>query len=371
MIVRTFAAWRGDCLKDWTLTALDRARNARAMRPSSYIEIDGETLTQLYVQDCLPMTEIAKRLGCSSITVARRLRLHDIASRPRGPVPLGRTVSGENSGWSPDLAWAIGLIATDGNLSPDGRHLVVRSKDYDMLETLRRCLRLTNRITATSNGRGGYYHTLQWSDRAFYRWLLQLGLTPAKSLTLRPLAIPDDYFADFFRGCIDGDGSVRTYTDRYHVQKNEAYVYERLYLSIVSASRAFIEWLQTTVARLTGVAGSLTVRHKPGAHPLWMLCYAKAKSIRLIAWMYYAATLPCLERNARGPNDFSHLWDLRRGLRWGGHASGGYTMWPRSVEDRRASCRSGEMQTRGPQKAVPARACGFESRLRHQPQFCC
>ena len=163
-------------------------------------------------------------------------------------------------------------------------------------ETLRRCLRLTNRITATSNGRGGYYHTLQWSDRAFYRWLLQLGLTPAKSLTLRPLAIPDDYFADFFRGCIDGDGSVRTYTDRYHVQKNEAYVYERLYLSIVSASRAFIEWLQTTVARLTGVAGSLTVRHKPGAHPLWMLCYAKAKSIRLIAWMYYAATLPCLER---------------------------------------------------------------------------
>ena len=266
------------------------------MRPSSYIEIDGETLTQLYVQDCLPMTEIAKRLGCSSITVARRLRLHDIASRPRGPVPLGRTVSGENSGWSPGLAWAIGLIATDGNLSPDGRHLVVRSKDYDMLETLRRCLRLTNRITATSNGRGGYYHTLQWSDRAFYRWLLQLGLTPAKSLTLRPLAIPDDYFADFFRGCIDGDGSVRTYTDRYHVQKNEAYVYERLYLSIVSASRAFIEWLQTTVARLTGVAGSLTVRHKPGAHPLWMLCYAKAKSIRLIAWMYYAATLPCLER---------------------------------------------------------------------------
>jgi len=112
VIVRTFAAWRGDCLKDWTLTALDRARNARAMRPSSYIEIDGETLTQLYVQDCLPMTEIAKRLGCSSITVARRLRLHDIASRPRGPVPLGRTVSGENSGWSPDLAWAIGLIAT-------------------------------------------------------------------------------------------------------------------------------------------------------------------------------------------------------------------------------------------------------------------
>src|SRR2546427_4309712 len=61
-------------------------------------------------------------------------------------------------------------------------------------------------------------------------------------------------------------------------------------------SRAFIEWLCTTVSRLTGVTGSLTVRHRPGAHPLWMLRYAKAKSIRLIVWMYYSPTVPCLAR---------------------------------------------------------------------------
>ena len=33
-------------------------------------------------------------------------------------------------------------------------------------------------------------------------------MTPEKSLTLGPLAIPDEYFPDFFRGCIDGDGSI-------------------------------------------------------------------------------------------------------------------------------------------------------------------
>src|SRR5436309_15725029 len=155
-----------------------------------YFDIDAETLRRLYLEDRLPMTEVAKRLGCSSVTVARRLRLHDIASRPRGTIPLHRTISAPQSGWSADLAWAIGLIATDGNLSPDGRHLMVRSKDRDMLETLRRCLGLTNRITATSNGRGGHYHTLQWSDRAFYLWLMDVGLTPAKSLTLAALSIP-------------------------------------------------------------------------------------------------------------------------------------------------------------------------------------
>src|SRR5881409_1494171 len=253
------------------------------MRPSSYIEIDVQTLRRLYLEERLPMTEVAMRLGCSAITVARRLQLHEIASLPRGPIPLGRTISAPQHGWSPELAWAIGLIATDSNLSPDGRHLVVRSKDRDMLETLRRCLGLTNAVTLTSNGRGGRIHTLQWSDRSFYLWLLDIGLTPAKSLTLRPLAVPDECFADFFRGCIDGDGSVLVYVDKYHADKNERYVYERLYLSLVSASHRFLDWVRTTVQRLTGINGSIPAKRSAekgseGKHPVWVLRYAKQKS---------------------------------------------------------------------------------------------
>ena len=67
-----------------------------------------------------------------------------------------------------------------------------------------------------------------WYDRSLYEWLFEIGLTPAKSLTLRPVSVPDEYFADFFRGCIDGDGTILIYTDRYHARKCERYVYERL-----------------------------------------------------------------------------------------------------------------------------------------------
>jgi hypothetical protein len=95
---------------------------------------------------------------------------------------------------------------------------------------------------------------------------------------------------------IDGDGTILVYTDRYHVAKNERYVYERLYVSIVSASRAFIEWLQTSVSRLTGISGSMDVRHHEHAPSVWKLRYAKAQSIRLLAWMYYALDVPCLGR---------------------------------------------------------------------------
>jgi hypothetical protein len=198
--------------------------------------------------------------------------------------------------WSPELAYAVGIITTDGNLSKDGRHLSLVSKDSDLLETVKQCLGLRNSITRTSNGQGRCYHRLQWGDRAFYQWLLRIGLMPAKSLKLGPLAIPGEYFADFFRGCIDGDGSLTTYVDTYNTYKSEKYVYQRLFVALVSASPDFLSWVQNSILPLVGVKGGLFVRTLPGHSPLWKLKYAKKDSYKLLRWMYYAPNVPCLAR---------------------------------------------------------------------------
>ena len=191
------------------------------------------------------------------------------------------------------MAYVVGLIATDGNLSRERFCISVASKDADLLETVRRCLNLTNRITPYTGKR--CYH-IQWRDRVFHDWLIRLGLTPAKSLTLGPITVPSEYFADFFRGCIDGDGTILVYTDRYNTAKKSQYVYERLYVSLVSGSRAFVDWLRAELNRLVGVAGDIHERRKPNRAPLWRLRYAKADSIRLIRWMYYSPDVPCLGR---------------------------------------------------------------------------
>lgn len=250
------------------------------------------------MEERLTSTQIARRLGCAEITVLRRLRRFGIPARPRGPLPgygprASDDVSRARSTWSPEIAYVVGLIATDGNLSRTRYGLALSSKDVDLLETARRCLQLTNAITPYTNGRG--YH-IQWRDRHFYDWLVDIGLTPAKSLTLGSLAVPDEYFADFFRGCIDGDGTVLVYTDRYHTAKKEHYVYERLYVSLVSASRPFLDWMRSRVLTLAGVRGVIDERRNEGRRPIWRLRYAKADSIRLIAWMYYAPNVPCLAR---------------------------------------------------------------------------
>ena len=256
--------------------------------------IDPAALRRMYVDEGLTAEEIAKRVGCAPTTIFRRLRRFAIPVRGKGPTTYGsryRTVPT----WTAELAYAVGLLTTDGNLSSDKRHLAIPSIDYEQLATLRRCLGLSNRISLGRNGERFFYR-LQWSDRAFYEWLVTIGLTPAKSLTLGPLRIPDQYFADFFRGCIDGDGSIVLYTDRYHTAKSERYVYERLYVSLVSASHRFIEWSQGTVQRLTGLHGAIDVRRTRSPNPVWRLRYAKAESIRVIRWMYYAPGLPALSR---------------------------------------------------------------------------
>ena len=261
----------------------------------SYVPIDAELLRQLYVDERLTADVIAARIGCAPITILRRLRRFEIPARPRGPLHQAKTLNGDIR-WSPNLAWTVGLIATDGNLSGDGRHLSVVSKDRDLLETLRMCLNLGVAITPHSGGHGHWALRVQWGDRHFYDWLVGIGLTPAKSLTLRPLAVPDAVFADFLRGCVDGDGSVTVYVDRYNTYKSERYVYERLYVSLVSGSRGFLDWIQATVHRLFSLSGSITERRVEGKHSFWTLRYAKSESIELLRWVYYSPTVPCLMR---------------------------------------------------------------------------
>ena len=254
-------------------------------------------LRDLYVAQKLNIEQIAERFGLAPTTISRRFADLGIPARRRGTVPGKRYgPEGRQCQWTADLAYAVGLIATDGNLSPKRGALSITSNDVDLLDAVRSRLDFRARIRPHVGGYGLRCHRLIWHDCVLYEWLLTIGLTPAKSLTLGPLAIPDEYFADFFRGCIDGDGSIVTYVDRYNTFKSPAYVYTRLFVSIVTASRRFAEWLQAVVRRLLGLSGSITVRRSPGKRDIFCLRYAKAESLSILRWLYHSPDVLCLER---------------------------------------------------------------------------
>ena len=205
------------------------------------------------------------------------------------------------------------MIATDGCLSRDRRHLTVTSKDADLLLTVKQCLGLTASIKPTHDSA---CYRLQWGDAVQWQWLCDIGLMPAKSLRLGPLRVPDACFVDFFRGCVDGDGSIVTYVDRYNTFKNPRYVYRRLYLSLVSASERFITWVRKSIERLIGASGDLSVRGYENGSDVWCLRYAKRESLIQLRWMYYADTVPSLgrKRQIAAPFLVRELSPRRRGV---------------------------------------------------------
>jgi hypothetical protein len=260
------------------------------------IGIPRSLLQRLYVEEKLTAAEIGQQLDCSEQTVRRRLREHGIPIRPRGPGPRCYV----STQWTANLAYAVGLITADGNLSPDGRHITFISADRELHETYKRCLDISNRTCQHAGGHGSAFKTV-FSDVVFYRWLLEIGLMPAKSLRLDKIDVPDEYYADFTRGFLDGDGSIIVYLDTYNARKhrNEKYVYWRLYVQLSSGSRPFLVWMQNTLGRLVEVGGYIVA-----SGGVCSLRYAKRDSLRLLRWLYYDTDVPCLERKRARFCDF-------------------------------------------------------------------
>jgi hypothetical protein len=201
----------------------------------------------------------------------------------RGPKPKRKEVT-----WSSDIAYAAGLIATDGSLSIDGRHIDLTSKDREQLDNFMRCI---GREVTISTKKGRYsnqvYMRLQLSDVTLYEFFVSIGLTPKKSHTIGKIIVPDKYFFDFLRGHHDGDGSFHSYLDP---RWKNSFMF---YLSFISASRAHVEWIRENITRLAGVQGHFSTAQ---SSCVVQLRYAKKEAIQILQRMYPTHEVICLSR---------------------------------------------------------------------------
>jgi hypothetical protein len=188
--------------------------------------------------------------------------------------------------WSPNIAYIVGLITTDGNLSKDGRHIEFSSKDIELINIFRQCLSLKNKI---GYKKCGYSKNLcarvQFGNVKFYNWLQNIGLSTNKSKKLGALKVPKQYMPDFLRGHIDGDGTVRVYKDKLFPNS------ERLYTIFGSGSIKHLQWISNVIASLYNITGKI----KAGTR-IWQLVYSKKNSTILLNKIYYNKNLLCLTR---------------------------------------------------------------------------
>lgn len=195
----------------------------------------------------------------------------------------------KNIRWSHNLTYAIGLLTTDGCLSKDGRHIDFTSKDIDLINVLKRCLKLNNKITTKSCGyTSNRCPRIQFGNVQLYKFLLNIGLMPNKTKVIGQLDIPDKYFPDFLRGHLDGDGCIMVYQDSAYPNS------QRLYIRFYSASLGHLLWLKHRINFLLGIKGRINqaVRY-------FKLTYAKNESKILLHAIYYNKHIPCLKRKRK------------------------------------------------------------------------
>ena len=202
-----------------------------------------EKLEELYYERKKSLEDIAQEYGTSRQNILKVMKKHGLIRRTRSKARIEAMRKGkferfgyyeinENffSEWSPEMAWGLGLLFTDGFIRPAS--ISLWSMDLELLEKIKKVLNSSNPIGIATQSYDKSRHIYRF---AFYREkmmedLSRLGLHQRKSLNMVFPEVPQEYMRHFIRGCWDGDGSI--FLDQ-----------NKLVASYVSGSKKFIERL--------------------------------------------------------------------------------------------------------------------------------
>ena len=206
-------------------------------------------LEDLYYVQNKSLQDIADQYNCTRPMVKYLMDEYGLETRRRGQARVLAIKKGkfENfqhhdinedffSNWTPQMAWVLGLIFTDGNFFGKGTNwrVNISSVDLDLLEKVKVHLNSTLKIRklTQSYDKSKHIYRLEFYREKMRDDLVKLGLLQNKSLIMKFPDIPEKHVRHFIRGCWDGDGSVFISSGK-------------LLASFVSGSKEFIERLNT------------------------------------------------------------------------------------------------------------------------------
>ena len=123
------------------------------------------------------------------------------------------------------MAYVLGFIAADGSLIKNKRgacFLEIQSIDKEIICKIKKALR-TNLAVGLYQPKNKNYskrYRLQVGSKEIFKDLLNLGIGPRKSKTIKLPILSNKYFSHFLRGYFDGDGCVNICTYQRKNRKN-------------------------------------------------------------------------------------------------------------------------------------------------------
>ena len=168
----------------------------------------------------LSYNQIAKIIGCSTVPVWRYVHEYGLIIRSIDDYEKKYTMNSTffRSIDQEDKSYWLGFLSADGNIRFDKKYhqvcLGVCERDGDHIKKFQSALRSTHPIKYRSSCIKKYnrWYTccfITICSKLMVRDLVNLGVTSRKSLTIKPCSqIPDELERHYWRGFIDGDGTL-------------------------------------------------------------------------------------------------------------------------------------------------------------------
>lgn len=120
--------------------------------------------------------------------------------------------------WTPELAYILGILATDGYLGDKtgkkkAHQIQLSMIDEDIITAIAKIIGYEGRIYTKQPPKLGIYNSkmqyaIKFGNKRVFDRLIELNITPRKTYNLQMPPIPDNLFSHFFRGVFDGDGTI-------------------------------------------------------------------------------------------------------------------------------------------------------------------
>jgi len=209
-----------------------------------------EKLTNLYIDEKKSLEDIARLYKVSRVAIYNKIKKYGIKQRSKSEARIEAQKQGklpqqffdinENffSTWSPEMAYVLGLIITDGCISRTGR-VSLSMNDNELLEKVKKVMGSEHKIEPSKHQKGLYY--FHFAREKLVEDLRKFGIFPRKSLTVKFPDVPQDFLTHFIRGVFDGDGTV------YFDKRGRNYP---IRTGLYSGSKDFIEKLEDNLTKL-------------------------------------------------------------------------------------------------------------------------
>ncbi len=207
-------------------------------------------LVDLYLNQKKSLGDIAQLYGVSRTAVHKKLNKYGIAQRTKSEARIEAQKQGKLpqkffdindnffAKWSPEMAYVLGLIITDGCISKAGQ-VSLNMNDNELLEKVKKVLGSEHKIEPSKHQKGLY--CFHFARVKLVEDLLKFGISSRKSLTVKFPDVPQDFLTHFIRGVFDGDGSV------YFDKRSKNYP---IRTNFHSGSKDFIEKLEDSLIKL-------------------------------------------------------------------------------------------------------------------------